>query len=193
MQLTSCLLFCTPLVGLFLESDADEQLLVNIPLNQKCKVSSIAIKGPADGTGPRRIKLFTNLTTCGFSDAESLTPAQEIELTPAQLNGEPIPWVNGGGATHARTAQRGAHHMGEQGREDHGGRLKEAPDPWGRAVLSIRVPCYGTCHETWDRRTMVSGIGTVLHPSRRLKFVKFQNVTVLSIFIESNQVGAVRR
>jgi hypothetical protein len=78
------------LAGLYLESDADEQLLINIPLNQKSKVSSIAIKGPSDGSGPRRIKLFTNLETCGFSDVESLTPAQEIELTPAQLNGEPI-------------------------------------------------------------------------------------------------------
>lgn len=99
--------------GLFLASDADEQLLINIPFQQKCKISSICIKGPSDGTGPRRVKLFTNLTSCGFSDVESMPAAQEIDLTEAQLSGETIP----------------------------------------------------------------------------LKFVKFQNVNTLSIFIESNQAG----
>lgn len=39
--------------GLFCESDADEQLLFNIPFNQKVKLQSITIKGPADGTGPK--------------------------------------------------------------------------------------------------------------------------------------------
>jgi hypothetical protein len=76
--------------GLFLQSDADEQLLINIPFNQKCKIASIIVKGPSDGTGPKKLKLLTNLTTCGFSDAESITPAQEFELTSAQLNGEPV-------------------------------------------------------------------------------------------------------
>lgn len=39
--------------GLFCESDADEQLLLNIPFNQKVKLQSISIKGPSDGTGPK--------------------------------------------------------------------------------------------------------------------------------------------
>eukprot|EP00955_Chlamydomonas_euryale_P065898 359394-Chlamydomonas_euryale.AAC.5 len=77
--------------GLVLESDADEQLLLNIPLSQKSKLSSIAIKGPDDGTGPKSVKLFVNLPSCGFSDAESVPPAQQFELTADQLAGEPIP------------------------------------------------------------------------------------------------------
>jgi hypothetical protein len=42
-----------PKDGLFCESDTDEQLLFNIPFQQKVKVQSITIKGPADGTGPK--------------------------------------------------------------------------------------------------------------------------------------------
>ncbi|KAG1676058.1 hypothetical protein FOA52_014923 [Chlamydomonas sp. UWO 241] len=100
--------------GLYLESDADEQLLVNIPFQQKSKLSSLLITGPSDGTGPKRVKLYVNLPSFGFSDAEGSVPAaQEFDLTPAQLAGEAIP----------------------------------------------------------------------------LKFVKFQSVTQLSVFIESNQGG----
>ena len=46
--------------GLYLESDTDEQLLVNIRFNQSVKLSSIILKGPDDGHAPKRIKLFTN-------------------------------------------------------------------------------------------------------------------------------------
>jgi hypothetical protein len=76
---------------LYLESDADEQLILNIPLQQKSKLSSLVITGPDDGTGPKRVKLFTNQPSFGFSDAEGSVPAaQEFDLTPAQLGGEAI-------------------------------------------------------------------------------------------------------
>lgn len=77
--------------GLYLESDADEQLLLNIPFNQKCKVASLTITGPSDGSGPKRVRLFTSSNGLGFSDVESAPAAQEFELTAAQLAGEPIP------------------------------------------------------------------------------------------------------
>mmetsp|Transcript_19205 Transcript_19205/g.41470 ORF Transcript_19205/g.41470 Transcript_19205/m.41470 type:complete len:173 (-) Transcript_19205:236-754(-) len=78
--------------GLYLESDADEELLINIPFNQKCKLQSIVIKGPADGSAPKVVKLFVNNTTFGFSNAQPpAQPAQEIKLTAEQVQkGEPI-------------------------------------------------------------------------------------------------------
>jgi hypothetical protein len=32
-------------------------------------IQSIVIKGPSDGTGPKRVKLFVNRMSMGFSDA----------------------------------------------------------------------------------------------------------------------------
>lgn len=77
--------------GLFCESDTDEQLLFNIPFQQKVKVQSITIKGPADGTGPKSVKLFVNRASMGFSDVDSVPAAHAVELTPQQIDaGEPI-------------------------------------------------------------------------------------------------------
>jgi hypothetical protein len=45
--------------GLFLESDTDEQLLLNIHFNQKVRIHSITIKGPEE-EGPKVVKLYTN-------------------------------------------------------------------------------------------------------------------------------------
>mmetsp|Transcript_14766 Transcript_14766/g.36840 ORF Transcript_14766/g.36840 Transcript_14766/m.36840 type:complete len:172 (-) Transcript_14766:473-988(-) len=77
---------------LYLESDADEQLLLNIAFQQKVKLMAIGIKGPAEG-GPRRVKLYVNRSHMGFSDVQGdVPPAQELDLTPAQIaSGDPIP------------------------------------------------------------------------------------------------------
>lgn len=77
--------------GLYLESDADEQLLVNIAFHTKVRIHSITIKGPSDGTAPRRVKLYVNRASLGFSDVGSLAPAQEFVLTSDQVAGEPVP------------------------------------------------------------------------------------------------------
>lgn len=100
--------------GLFLESEADEQLLINVVFNTPVKVHSFVMKAPTDGSGPRQIKLYVNRPTMGFSDVDNLTSAQDLVLDEAQLSGE-------------------------------------------QAIV--------------------------------LKYVKFQNVNVLSLFIESNQGG----
>lgn len=76
--------------GLYLESDADEQLLVNINFNQKVKITGIVVKGPSDGSAPKTVKLFTNRNSMGFSDTDSVPVTQEIVLTPSQVTGEPI-------------------------------------------------------------------------------------------------------
>eukprot|EP00798_Chlamydomonas_sp_ICE-L_P004154 gene4154-14252_t len=76
---------------LFLESDADEQLIINIPFQGKVKLHSMIIKGPDGGTGPKTVKLYVNKTSFGFSDVSSIPAAQEFTLTAAQLEGEVIP------------------------------------------------------------------------------------------------------
>lgn len=76
--------------GLYLESDTDEQLLLNIHFNQKVRIHSITITGPAED-GPKVVKLYTNRMSLGFSDADSVPYAQQLELTTKDLAGEPIP------------------------------------------------------------------------------------------------------
>lgn len=75
--------------GLYLESDTDEQLLLNIHFTQKVRIHSITIKGPSD-TGPKVVKLYTNRMSLGFSDADSVPVAQQLELTEKELAGEPV-------------------------------------------------------------------------------------------------------
>nr|XP_024374935.1 PITH domain-containing protein At3g04780-like isoform X3 [Physcomitrium patens] len=57
--------------GLYLESDADEQLLLYIPFNQVVKLHSLIIRGPPEEVmrgvlGPRTLKLFANRPNMGF-------------------------------------------------------------------------------------------------------------------------------
>lgn len=60
-------------------------------VNQKVRIHNIAFKGPKDGSGPKQVKLFINRHSFGFSDADSMPCAQQLDLTDAQLDGEPIP------------------------------------------------------------------------------------------------------
>lgn len=83
-------LACVDLLGACMHSESVASLCPLTSHTLPAKLSSIAIKGPADGSGPKKVKLFTNQPSCGFSDAESLPAAQEFELTPEQLSGEPI-------------------------------------------------------------------------------------------------------
>ncbi|EFN56865.1 hypothetical protein CHLNCDRAFT_144492 [Chlorella variabilis] len=73
--------------GLYLESDTDEQLLIHIPFNTACKLSGFA---------PKRVKLFVNRPTIGFSEAADSAGVQEFDLTEADLEGQQLPlkWVN---------------------------------------------------------------------------------------------------
>ncbi|PNH10353.1 hypothetical protein TSOC_002935 [Tetrabaena socialis] len=76
---------------LYLESDTDEQLLLNIRFNQRVKLQSIVIKAIDADKAPKSVKLYSNRPHMGFSDTSSVPCAQELELTPAQLKGDPIP------------------------------------------------------------------------------------------------------
>jgi thioredoxin len=74
----------------YLESDADEQLIINIPFNQPVKLHSLKIKGHAD-RGPKTVKIFINQPhTLDFDQATKMEPTQLLELSESQLNGEII-------------------------------------------------------------------------------------------------------
>ncbi|KAM0755035.1 DUF1000-domain-containing protein [Meredithblackwellia eburnea MCA 4105] len=73
----------------WLLSDADEQLLLTIPLQQTTKIRALRFKtvDSAAASAPKTIKLFVNRPNLGFDDAEGEEGAQEIVLTEAQTKG----------------------------------------------------------------------------------------------------------
>lgn len=74
----------------YLESDCDEQLIISIAFSQPVKIHSLKIKAPAD-KGPKNLKLFINqLHTLDFDAATSNVAVQELELTPKDLEGNPV-------------------------------------------------------------------------------------------------------
>jgi len=62
------------------QSDTDEQLLMYVPFHQNVKLYAIKIKAVDDATAPRKIRLFVNKPSLGFSEASSEPAAQELEL-----------------------------------------------------------------------------------------------------------------
>lgn len=76
--------------GLYLESDADEQLLLYIPFNQVVKLHSLIIRGPPE-EGPRTLKLFANRPNMGFSNVTDFPPNDTVIASLENLEGKPIP------------------------------------------------------------------------------------------------------
>jgi hypothetical protein len=72
------------------------------------RIHNIAFKGPKDGSGPKQVKLFINRHSFGFSDADSMPCAQQLDLTDKELDGEPIPLK----LTKVRVWQQGASTLG---------------------------------------------------------------------------------
>ncbi|KAK6121572.1 hypothetical protein DH2020_044683 [Rehmannia glutinosa] len=75
--------------GLNLESDADEQLLINIPFLQVIKLHSIVIKGPEE-EGPKTVKLFANRSTNLHSNVNDFPPSDTAVLSEDNLKGKPV-------------------------------------------------------------------------------------------------------
>jgi len=80
----------------YLLSDADEQLILNIPFNQVVRIRALVIKSAGEPEQrPRRIKLFVNRPTLGFEDAMDASEpeaVQIVELTDEQVaEGKRIP------------------------------------------------------------------------------------------------------
>ncbi|EIE19587.1 DUF1000-domain-containing protein [Coccomyxa subellipsoidea C-169] len=78
--------------GLYLESDTDEQLLLHIPFNQAVKLHSWAIKSVGSkGHAPRKVRLFINRPSLGFSEAADFPAVQEFQLSEEDLEGKLLP------------------------------------------------------------------------------------------------------
>eukprot|EP00826_Nyctotherus_ovalis_P051893 TRINITY_DN6515_c0_g1_i5.p1 TRINITY_DN6515_c0_g1~~TRINITY_DN6515_c0_g1_i5.p1 ORF type:complete len:146 (+),score=13.80 TRINITY_DN6515_c0_g1_i5:28-438(+) len=63
-------------------SDTDPQILIHIAFLNTVKVHHLRIKAKDDGTGPRKVKVFSNRINMGFSDAEEQKADQEFTLMP---------------------------------------------------------------------------------------------------------------
>ncbi|XP_075525962.1 PITH domain-containing protein CG6153 isoform X3 [Dermacentor variabilis] len=65
----------------YVESDADEELLFNIPFTGNVKLKSILVVGGDAGMHPSKVRMFKNRPRMTFDDARAM-PEQEFELQP---------------------------------------------------------------------------------------------------------------
>ncbi|RYP31638.1 hypothetical protein DL767_005645 [Monosporascus sp. MG133] len=63
-----------------LVSDADEQIIVNVPFTGQVKLHSILLRSSPSPSAPRTLKLFVNRDDVDFDTAEELQPTQTLEL-----------------------------------------------------------------------------------------------------------------
>ncbi|KAI9495310.1 galactose-binding domain-like protein [Zychaea mexicana] len=64
----------------FVESDADEQLILFVPFTGSVKLRSICLRTARGDTAPSTMKVFINRDDVDFDAAESYTPVQTWEL-----------------------------------------------------------------------------------------------------------------
>ncbi|KAI0484265.1 DUF1000-domain-containing protein [Xylariaceae sp. FL0804] len=63
-----------------LASDADAQLLMNVPFTGQVKLHSILLRSSPSASAPRTLHVFINREDLDFDAAEELQPAQAFEL-----------------------------------------------------------------------------------------------------------------
>jgi len=66
--------------SVYLVSDADEQLLINLVFNQVVRIRSLILHSRAPNQGPKTIKLTINKTTIGFDDIEDATEPEVVQV-----------------------------------------------------------------------------------------------------------------
>lgn len=64
----------------YVESDADEELLFNIPFTGNIKLKGIIVIGADDDSHPSKVRIFKNRPKMTFEDAAT-PPDQEFEMT----------------------------------------------------------------------------------------------------------------
>lgn len=64
-----------------LASDADEQLIINVPFTGQVKLHSILIRASQSPSAPRTLRVFQNREDVDFEAAEDLPAEQEFELS----------------------------------------------------------------------------------------------------------------
>ncbi|KAN0062629.1 hypothetical protein ACQY0O_005170 [Thecaphora frezii] len=70
-----------------LESDADEELILQVSFKQKVKLSAILLRTAASAvaSAPKQVKVFANRPNLGFDDASNEEPAQTLELAESDV------------------------------------------------------------------------------------------------------------
>ena len=78
--------------GSYLESDADEQLLLGIAFLQSVKLFALRFttSEAQSASAPKTIRVFSDALTIGFDEASTQTPAQEFQLTKNQALGKDL-------------------------------------------------------------------------------------------------------
>ena len=74
----------------FLESDADEELLISVKFMQAVRISGIVVEGVDPASAPKDLKLFVNKVGLDFDSAKSDKATQEIALSPSDVAGKRI-------------------------------------------------------------------------------------------------------
>ncbi|KIM19935.1 hypothetical protein M408DRAFT_18669 [Serendipita vermifera MAFF 305830] len=64
----------------YLESDVDEQLILNIPFNQTVRIRGISIKCSEESQAPKLIKLTVNTPNVGFDEVEDAVEPQVAQI-----------------------------------------------------------------------------------------------------------------
>uniref|UniRef100_A0A914W3S5 PITH domain-containing protein n=1 Tax=Plectus sambesii TaxID=2011161 RepID=A0A914W3S5_9BILA len=64
----------------YVQSDADEELLFNIPFTGQIKLKAVLLVGGEGNSHPAKMRLFKNRPTMSFDDT-TIEPEQEFELT----------------------------------------------------------------------------------------------------------------
>ncbi|KAI8579370.1 hypothetical protein K450DRAFT_242928 [Umbelopsis ramanniana AG] len=64
----------------FVESDADEQLLITIPFTGSVKLRSICLRSGHGDYAPSKLKVYTNRDGIDFDDVSDMQPVQEWDL-----------------------------------------------------------------------------------------------------------------
>lgn len=68
--------------AVFLASDCDEQLLINLKFKQPVRLHSVALKALDADKAPKKVKIFVNPVNMSFDSAESDPCTQELDFTP---------------------------------------------------------------------------------------------------------------
>jgi len=72
----------------YIESDADDQLIIRVPFTGSVKLRSLLLKsGPGDQT-PAKVALFANIDNLDFSDAQDKEPLQQFDVAVGREVGE---------------------------------------------------------------------------------------------------------
>ncbi|KAF8899875.1 DUF1000-domain-containing protein [Gymnopilus junonius] len=72
----------------FLESDADDQLIIRVPFTGTVRLKAVLFKSGPAGHTPQKIALFANGHNLDFGDINDITPTQEFLIPQSQDVGE---------------------------------------------------------------------------------------------------------